>query len=443
MQGNNVSNICKNVIHLFTKTVEQLDKTTKFTKRKSKLGARLFVEALVSGCLLDQMISLERLCRLIKQRGIKISKQGLQQRFNVKEAVTLMQRIFLEAIKQFRTKNSNVFELLKSFTTIYIVDSSGISLPTNLKNLYKGLGGMASEAGFKIQVLFDYMQGQIKQLTITEGCRSDQGYTGHLSKIEKGALYLQDLGYFKLKSFIAMHKKGAYFISRYFNATKIFNKKGEQLDLSKELRNNKAIFEKQVWLGQEERMEVRLIAYRLSNEDTEKRIRKTKRAIQRTGRQLTKEAFRFAQWSIYITNVSKNKLCKDQIHLVYTLRWQIELFFKLCKSGVGIAKIRGRKINRILCEIYAKLICVVMLLYLCFPLRWHKSCELSFLKAYKELIQRADSFFRALKSVYRLVKFMEIFFSDLKDFAYKDKYRIKGRLTYQKLMDAADQRVLI
>ena len=443
MQGNNVTNICKNVIHLFAKTVLQLDKTTKFVKRKSKLGARLFVEALVFGCLLDQMISLERLCKLIKQRGVRITKQGLQQRFNATEAVTLMQKIFLEALDQFKTRNSKVFKLLKSFSTLHIVDSSGISLPTNLKNLYKGTGGAASEAGLKIQVLFDYMQGQIKQLTITEGCRSDQGYAGHLGKIEKGALHLQDLGYFKLKSFIAMHKKGAYFISRYFSATKIFNKKGEQIDLSKELRDNGAVFEKQVWLGQEERMEVRLIACCLSNEDAEKRIRKTKRAIQRTGRQLTKGAFRFAQWSIYITNVPKNKLCTDQIHLVYTLRWQIELFFKLCKSGVGIAKIRGRKINRILCEIYAKLICVVLLLYLCFPLRWQKACELSFLKAYKELTQRAGDFFRAMKSIYRLVRFMEIFFSDLKDFAYKDKCRIKGRLAYQKLMDAADQRVLI
>jgi hypothetical protein len=171
MHRNTVSNISKKVIHLFTKTVIEIDKTTKFVKRKSKLGSKLFVETLVSGCLLDPMISLERLCKLIKQRGVRISKQGLQRRFN-SEAMMLMKEFFLKATELFRIENSNVFDLLKSFSTVHIVDSSGISLPTNLKDLYKGSGGAASEAGIKIQVLFDYIRGQLKQLVITAGCRS-------------------------------------------------------------------------------------------------------------------------------------------------------------------------------------------------------------------------------------------------------------------------------
>jgi hypothetical protein len=443
MHRNNISGICKNVICLFAKTVVCLDKTTKFVKRKSKLGARLFVEVLVSGCLLDPTISLERLCKLLKQRGIRISKQGLQQRFNTVAAKKLMQIFFLKALEKFKTKNSNVFSLLKHFSTVNIVDSSGISLPSHLKDLYKGTGGVASEAGMKIQVLFDYINGYISQLKITEGRTSDQGYDKYLSKIEKGALHLQDLGYFKLKSFIAIHQKGAYFISRYFNATKVFDKDGKQMGLIKVLQKAGRIFEKQVWLGQTEKMKVRLVAYRLSDEDAGKRIYKIKRAAQRSGKHPTKEALRYARWSIYITNVPEDKLKVEQIHLVYTLRWQVELFFRLCKSGAGIDKVNGRNVNRILCEIYAKLSCVVMLLYFCFPLRWQKNCELSLLKAYKELQQRAVDFFRALTSLSCMIKFMKILYDDLKDFAYKDKNRIKGRLVYQRLMDAAGQEVLV
>lgn len=444
MHGDTVSNISKKVIYLFTKTVVDLDKTTKFVKRQSKLGARLFVEALVSGCLLDPMISLERLCKLMKQRGIRISKQGLQQRFNSAEAKMLMQKFFLKATELFRVENSNVFALLKPFSTVHIIDSSGISLPTNLKDIYKGSGGAASEAGLKIQVLFDYIRGQLKQLVITEGCRSDQGYREHLNEIEKGALHLQDLGYFNLKSFIAIHKHGAYFISRYLTTTNLFSEQGEPIDLINELRKSRGLFEKQVYVGQKkERLMVRLVAYCLSDEQVEQCVRKAKRAAQRHGKQLTKGALKLIRWSIYITNVPKDKIPTKHIHLVYTLRWQIELFFKLCKSGAGIAKVSGKKINRILCEIYAKLTCVAMLLYFCFPLRWQQSCELSFLKAYKELAQRAVDFFRALESLYRLVRFIKIFFGDLKDFAYKDRHRIENRLTYQRLMDAASQEVLV
>jgi len=136
-------------------------------------------------------------------------------------------------------------------------------------------------------------------------------------------------------------------------------------------------------------------------------------------------------------------LSAEQIYLVYSLRWQIELFFKLCKSEAGIAKISGKKVNRILCEIYAKLACIVMLLYLCFPLRWEKCSEISFIKAYKEFASRAIDFYRALKSLYRFTKFIEIFFSDLRDFAFKDRHRKKRRLTCQKLMDTTGQEVLI
>ena len=56
---------------------------------------------------------------------------------------------------------------------------------------------------------------------------------------------------------------------------------------------------------------------------------------------------------------------------------------------------------------------------------------------------RATDFFKALRSLYRLLAFIKVFLSDIKDFALKDKYRQKKRLTYQKIMDAADQGILI
>ena len=442
MQGKNLSNICNTVICFFKKTAVQIDKAVRFAQRKSKLKAQLFAEVLVSGCLSDPTISLERLCKLLRCRGIKITKQGLHQRFNSK-ASQLMQNFFIESLRQFKTEKSNVIDLLKPFSSVSMIDSSGISLPANLKDLYKGNGGAASEAGLKIQVLFDYLQGQMNQVTITEGCKNDQGFEGHLSQIEKGSLHLQDLGYFKLKSFATIQAQGAYFISRYLCQTKILNEVGEKIDLLNELERSPYFFTKEVWLGQKEKVLVRLIASRLlNNEAVERRINKIKRGAQKKGRTPTKETLELAKWSIYITNVDETMLTDEQIHLVYSLRWQIELFFKLCKSEAGLASISGRKSNRILCELYAKLICITMLLYFCFPLRWQENQEISFQKAYKILKLKALSFFEAIKSPYRLLIFIKELFSDLENFACKDKYRKKRRLTYQKLMDSAGQETL-
>lgn len=442
MQGINLSKICKTVIHLFKNTIPKLDNTVKFVKRKSKLSAQLFAETLIAGCLSDPLISLDRLCKLIKQHGVKITKQGLHQRFNP-EAETLMQNIFSESLQQFKTEQSNVIDLLKPFSSVTMVDSSGISLPANLKTLYKGHGGSGSEAALKIQVLFDYLRGQINQVTITESIKNDQSFDSHLSQIEKGSLHLQDLGYFKLKAFTEIQSKDAYYISRYLYPTKILNEVNEPVKLLEELEKSEIFFSKTVFLGKKGQVAARLIAFQLPDKEIEKRIRKMKRSMQKHGRTPTKESLELAKWSIYITNVPKTLLNDEQIYLVYSLRWQIELFFKLCKSEAGIAKVSGKKANRILCEIYAKLVCIVTLLYFCFPLRWQANQEISFQKAYRILKLRATDFFNALKSPYRFMEFIKSFFDDLKNFAFKDKYRKKRRLAYQKMMDSTGQEFLV
>ena len=133
---------------------------------------------------------------------------------------------------------------------------------------------------------------------------------------------------------------------------------------------------------------------------------------------------------MYITNVSEKILNAEQVHLIYTVRWQIELFFKLCKSDAGINKVSARSSNRIICEIYAKLICVVQFLYICFPLRWDQEHEVSFQKAYKSLKISGRNFYMALTSPYRLLKFMKKYISDIMDFGMKDRRRKKRKSTW-------------
>src|SRR5262245_23101703 len=134
MLGINLSKICNTVMNFFNETVNKLDKSVKFVKRKSKIDAKLFVEILIEGCLSDTTISLERMCKLAKERGVKITKQALHQRFNP-DATALMHNLFQQSLKQYKTENRDVINLLKPFSTVQMVDSSGVSLPSKLKNL--------------------------------------------------------------------------------------------------------------------------------------------------------------------------------------------------------------------------------------------------------------------------------------------------------------------
>ena len=73
-----------------------------------------------------------------------------------------------------------------------------------------------------------------------------------------------------------------------------------------------------------------------------------------------------------------------QVVLIYTLRWQIELLFRLWKSEAQLDRVAGRLRERVLCEIYAKLIGMVVFHYLTAPFRWAER-ELSPVKALQTL----------------------------------------------------------
>jgi len=435
MHGKILSNMSTRVTNFFKNKVPLVDKVTHFVKRRSKITAPLFVETLVTGCLADPKISLERLSYMMKERGVKVTRQGLDQRFTP-EASLLMKSVFMESIQEFKTERKEALNLLKPFHCVKIQDSSVITLPGSLKERWKG---SASGSELKIQLLLDYMNHQILDVEVTAGNESDQGFNGHLDEIKEGELYLQDLGYFKLNNFEKINQHGAYFISRYLYPTGLFDDRGQPIELLEKLKAGPERLSLKVRLGKKVSLPVRLICFRLSNEDAQKRIRKIMKKGQRRGKAPKEKTLEIARWSIYITNVGEDLLKDDQVHLIYSLRWQIELLFKVSKTEAKIDRISSQKEHRILCELYAKLICIVSLMYMCFPIRWLEDQECSLQKAYHLWRLKASDFFKGLKSTYRLRLFLEDFLNDLTVFSLKDRYRKKRRLSYQRLMDSVAQ----
>lgn len=428
----------------FTKQAKQIAQEVGFVQRKSKLKPRLFAEVLLSSCLSETSPTLEQMCGLLQNKGVSITKQGLHERFN-HESVEWMKRLFGVSLQQFKTQQCECIDLLKCFSDVKIQDSSTISLNPFLKGLYPGCGGDASEAALKLQTLWNYTHCQIEALTITSGCENDQSFTGHLNAIKPGALYLQDLGYFKIASLGKIIDSGGYFISRYLPWTTLLDEQGHAIDLLKQLSKSDGFLAQEVWVNRPQKpaIRLRLIAERLPPQEAEIRLRKLKEGYRRRGLQPSHKIKKLANWSLYLTNVRLDWLSDKQIRLVYSLRWQIELFFKLCKSEAQVDKWRSRKPNRVQCELYVKLICIVLLLFLVAPIRWQMKFEISLRKAYKQLRQYSLNFFKALSSLKSLQAFIKEFLTSVGTFALKDKYRNKRRATYQKLMDATGQEVLV
>src|SRR5207253_4961551 len=83
-------------------------------------------------------------------------------------------------------------------------------------------------------------------------------------------------------------------------------------------------------------------------------------------------------------------------------RWQIELLFKLWKSGNGLDKSRSDKPYRVLCEVYAKMIAVVVQHWVLVAGCW-KDSRRSLTKAAEVVRQQALSLVAALSSLPLLV----------------------------------------
>jgi hypothetical protein len=166
------------------------------------------------------------MCQLLSEESVVMTKQGLDFRFT-EEAVEFVKRIYNESLVLFKNILQVDCRILKQFRSVKLLDSSYISLPNNMENMYKGYATSYSgyesntKSGIKLQLVFDYVNQVLDQLNLTEGIRSDQGYRRYLSNISNNDLLISDVGYFVPNSFKQIDKTGSYFISRYKSDTNI------------------------------------------------------------------------------------------------------------------------------------------------------------------------------------------------------------------------------
>ncbi len=117
------------------------------------------------------------------------------------------------------------------------------------------------------------------------------------------------------------------------------------------------------------RLPVRLIAIPLAQEAADRLRYKAKQAAKRRGRTVSKERLALLGWLIFVTNVPDSMLSAELVALLYRVRWQIELVFKLWKSFCGLRHVADLRLDRLLTELYARLIGIVLTHFLLAPIR--------------------------------------------------------------------------
>jgi len=293
---------------------------------------------------------------------VEITPQGLDQRFTP-EAAACLQQVLSAAVKEMIAAEPAAVPILQRFNGVYLTDSSVITLPDVLAQVWAGTGGNTpgNEAALKIQVQLELTTGALGGPLLQDGRSNDHHSPWQTAPLPKRALRLADLGFFDVGILQELDVQQVFWLSRLMPNTAIFDAQGQRRDLLELLQaQDSGTVDIPVQLGCRHRLGCRLLATRVPQEIADQRRRRLRERAREHGRTVSQEALRLADWTFYVTNVPQDLLSLREAFILMRARWQIELLFKLWKSHGRIDEWRSAKAWRILCEVYAKLLAMMI-----------------------------------------------------------------------------------
>ena len=120
----------------------------------------------------------------------------------------------------------------------------------------------------------------------------------------------------------------------------------------------------------------------------DQRRRKLREEAAKHGRPVSATRLALADWTILVTNVPPDRLTLAEALVLLRARWQIERLFALWKQHGRLDKTRSGKPWRILCEVYAKLLALLIQHWVLLTGVWAHP-DRSFVKAARTVRQRA------------------------------------------------------
>ena len=377
--------------------LESIARSSGFKKRKSAIAPKEFLDT-VFFCNQTNSPSLSEYSIDLAQQGTHVSKQAIDKRFN-EQTKSMLSNLLQDVMgHQLSTKaEGNRYRSL--FTDIRIMDSSEFNVSKRAAKVFPGYGGEGREAIVQIQFEYQLFGGKVTTLSIGSALDSDstEGMKT-IDQIPAQTLLLRDLGYSSPKAFRELGSRGLYFISRAKTQWNFYTFQDGQYHqittaniIDRLKKSGNTYIDIEVFVGEQVRTPVRLIANLLSEEQKLKRLKKKS-----AKRKLGKDALESIGLNLFVTNVEEHKCCAQEIYELYTLRWQVELVFKAWKSVMHVHKIHCMNPNRLECIILIKLLWVMLNWSIVQCLKQITRMDLSYHKVMRTLLARSQSLSRAI-----------------------------------------------
>jgi hypothetical protein len=299
--------------------------------------------------------------------GFFTSKQSIWKRVNEK-CLHFFQAILLIIITSKIQNSANQLRDNFGYKRILVQDSTIIRIPKRLFDIFSGVSNATTTVcNARIQGIYDYVSGGFITFSIDSYSKNDLSSAPEL-EIKEGDLVLRDRGYYTNAEIKRHIEARADCIYRYKHKTIFLNvKNNKEIDLVKLLRK-KGTIDMEVYLNDESRTIVRIVAEPVSDEIANTRRMNAKRNCKR--HMPSEDLLILMGWTIYLTTIPKEKAIFLKIMNLYCLRWRIEIIFKSWKSHMDFSKIHNVSEK----QLYVLLIARLIMIVLCTQYLYHNYC---------------------------------------------------------------------
>ena len=350
-----------------------LARETGCLQRERKFSGADLLQTWVFGWLTHPDASLEQLASTAEVRHVSVSDTAIDKRFTPECAEFLHQVLQEMTAVVVQAEHEVPLPLLKRFSAVILEDASTITLPDELGEVWRGCGGNQShtKAALKLHTRCELRRGQVQGPLLTDGRTSERISPLADEPVEPGSLYVADLGYFNLQLVAKPRQAGGYTLTRLQAGTALYSPHGQRLPLQHVLPARVGqLKELRVLVGAKQRMPMRLLLLRVPKAIADKRREDLLRDGQRRGQTISEETLHLADWTILITDVPSKHLSFEEALVLLRERWQMELLYKLWKQHGLVDEWRTANPWRVLCELYAKLIGLLLQQWLIVLFAW-------------------------------------------------------------------------
>ena len=354
-----IAQVEESLKQILEQRANELARETGCIQRERKFTGADLLQTFVFGWQQHPDASLEQLTWVAEVREVSVSETAIDKRFTPECAAFLHAVLQEMAAVVVQAAHDVPLALLRRFSAVILEDSSSISLPDVLAELWQGCGGnqQHTAAAVKLHVRCELKRGRLWGPKLTDGRSSDHRSPFNEEAVQPGSLEVRDLGYFSLQHLAQRRQAGGYSLTRLQAGTALFTPEGQRLPIEAVVPPRVGqMKERHVLVGAKQRLPMRLLMLRVPKKIADKRREDLLRDAQRRQQTISEETLRLADWTILITDAPAKRLSFEGALVLLGERWQMELLYKLWKQEGLVDEWRTGNPWRVLCELYAKLI---------------------------------------------------------------------------------------